>query len=553
MLPAHLAELPDLGPEFVLRGGLVIDGTGRPGRVQDVAISQGRICTSGEPDWPVVDVAGLVIAPGFVDIHTHSDLTLLSAPLAPSAVHQGVTTQVVGNCGLGMAPRGTGVGVDELRAVNSYLDRDPQVATDWPTLADQLQAWRQQPTSINLATLAAHIPLHASVAGLGSQPATPEQVQQIADLADEALNHGAVGISTGLIYAPVSFCGEDELLALGRVAAAHDAVFAWHVKDYIDDLLPSVEQALRVARLTGCRTQISHLQCVGQRNWPGFEQVMVAIEQARAEGLDVAIDMYPYLAGNSLLAQVLPAWVQDGGDAGLRATLADPDQRARARAEMVAPPGPAFGHDEILIAACPDPQVVGRTVAQMADQRGLAGVDAALDLLAEHGTSIMMTAFGRSPEILARTLAHEACVVASDGQALDPEGVTGHGQPHPRSYGCYPAFLSQHDQLGLSLEEAVRRCTSAPADRVGLPDRGRIAPGLPADLVLFDPATIADRASYTEPQTYPAGIAGVLVNGVAVVVDSCHTGARPGQVLTSRPATASPAAPDHPSSSTNED
>lgn len=518
--------------EFVLRGALLVDGTGDPGRHVDLAVAGGRVVARAEPSWPVIDVCGLVVAPGFVDIHTHSDLTLLSSPLAHSAVHQGVTTQVVGNCGLGLAPRGDGVSLTDLRAVNSYLDRDPAVAVDWPTLDDQLHTWRSTPASINLATLVAHIPLHASIAGLGAQPADAAQIEQIAALADQALTQGAVGISTGLIYSPVSFADEAELVALGRVAAAHNKVFAWHIKDYIDELLPSVEQALRIARATGCRTQISHLQCVGQRNWDGFDAVIGAIDAARSEGLDVWFDMYPYLAGNSLLAQVLPAWVQDGGDAGLRGALADPAQRARARAEMVAPPGPAFGYDEILIASCADPAVVGRTVAQVADERGLAGVDAALDLLAEHGTSIMMTAFGRSPQVLAHTLAHPACLIASDGQALDPDGITGQGQPHPRSYGCFPQFLSQREALGLTLEDAVRRCTSAPADRVGLTDRGRIAPGLPADLVVFDPDTIADQASYTAPQTYPAGIAAVLVGGVPVVTNGSHTGARPGQVLT---------------------
>lgn len=522
---------------FILTGALVADGLGNPLEARDVAVSEGLIARLPGPDadWPRIDLAGLVLSPGFVDIHTHSDLTLLSSPTAPSAVHQGTTTQVVGNCGLGLTPQIAGgpTTPDELRGVNSYLDHDPAVATDWPRLSDQLEAWRRARPSINVATLVAHIPLHAATAGLADEPADPDQIAGMVALAHQALDDGAVGISTGLIYAPLCFAHEDELLALGRVAAERDVLFAWHILDYIDDLLPSLEQAVRVARATGCRVQISHLQVVGQRNWPVFDRVLDLIDGARAEGLDLAFDMYPYLAGNSMLTQVLPSWAQSGGHEGVRAMLLRHETRARVREEILIPPGMAFGWDEVLIASAPDPSVVGRTVEWIATDRGLAPVDAALDLLAEHGTEILMTAFGRSSEVLGRTFAHPGCIVASDGQAIDPDGPTGRQQPHPRSYGCFPQFLSQRFRasIGLDLPEAIRRCTSAPADRVGLRDRGRIAVGLPADLVAFDPETLADRASYTDPQIFPAGIAGVWVNGVRAVADGEHTGARSGRVL----------------------
>ncbi|WP_022911052.1 N-acyl-D-amino-acid deacylase family protein [Aestuariimicrobium kwangyangense] len=521
----------------------VADGLGNPLELRDVAVADGLVVPLEQTDdtWPRVDLSGLVLAPGFVDIHTHSDLTLLSSPLAHSAVRQGVTTQVVGNCGLGMSPQSAVTSHDDLRGVNSYLDHDPTVDTHWQRLADELQAWRAARTSINVATLAAHIPLHAATAGLADQPADAGQVEAMAGLAHQAIDDGAVGLSTGLVYSPLCFALEDELLALGRVAADRGVVFAWHIRDYIDDLLPSLEQALRVARLTGCRLQISHLQVVGRRNWSAFGAAIAMIDEARVAGLDVAFDMYPYLAGNSMLTQVLPSWVQSGGDVGVRRALVRADSRARVRAELLSEPGMAFGWDEVLIASAPDPSVVGRTVDWIATDRGREPVDAALDLIAEHGTEVLMTAFGRSPEVLRGTLAHPACIVASDGQAIDPDGPTGHQQPHPRSYGCFPHFLAASflDDLGLSLPEAIRRCTSAPADRVGLVDRGRIAAGLPADLVAFDPLLIADRASYTDPQVFPAGIERVWVSGQETVRGGEHLGTRAGAVLT-RPATDRP-------------
>ncbi|MGJ6979983.1 N-acyl-D-amino-acid deacylase family protein [Aestuariimicrobium soli] len=529
---------PENPSRFVLTGAQVADGLGSPLEVRDVAVADGLVVATetATDEWPRLDLSGLVLSPGFVDLHTHSDLTLLSSPTAPSAVHQGTTTQVVGNCGLGMTPQVAGgpTTAAELRGVNSYLDHDADVATDWARLADQLAAWERARVSINVATLVAHIPLHAATAGLADQPADAEQIAGMVALAHQAIDDGAVGISTGLIYAPLCFALEDELVALGRVAAERDVVFAWHVRDYIDELLPSVEQAVRVARTTGCRLQISHLQVVGQRNWATFDRVLALLDDARAEGLDLAFDMYPYLAGNSMLTQLLPSWAQSGGDEGVRTTLLRPDTRARVRAEILAPPGMAFGWDEVLIASAPDPAVVGRTIDWIATDRGLEPVDAALELLAQHGTEILMTAFGRSSEVLRRTFAHPACIVASDGQAIDPDGPTGRQQPHPRSYGCFPQFLATgfREGVGLELAEAIRRCTSAPAERVGLADRGRIAVGLPADLVAFDPQTLADQASYTDPQVFPAGIVGVWVNGERVVDEGRHTGARPGRVLT---------------------
>lgn len=524
-------------PEAPVRitGALVLNGTGAPGTIRDVVVRRGRILDPAAAADPaaeeiVVDASGLALTPGFVDIHTHSDLTLLSDPVGHSKLLQGVTTEIVGNCGLGMAPLGA-IPLPALRGVNSYLDRDPAVVADFPRLTDYLDAVAEVHPALNVGAFVAHIPLHAAVTGLADVPSTPEQVARIADLARAAIADGAVGISTGLVYAPLCFVDESELVALGEVAAETDSLFAWHVRDYIDELEDSVEQAIRIAERTGCRTQISHLQSVGRRNWASMARVLARIDEARARGLDVWVDMYPYLAGNAPLSQLLPGWVQSGGNAAMIERLRDFASRSLARAQMVAPPGSATTDEEIMIAACPDPAIARRTVADVAGSTGQEGIDVILDVLAAHGTAVQMVTHGRSREVLEEVLHHEACVVASDGSAMDPEGPTGREATHPRSYGCFPRYLSEHWE---DPADAVRRCTSAPAARVRIPDRGTIVPGAVADLVLLDPDTLEDRATYLEPHRYPAGISAVIVGGTPAAIEGTPTGARTGQVLRSR-------------------
>lgn len=564
---------------LIVRGVLLADGTGAPPRPADVLVRDGRIAAVTAPDTTgdpaataragtiVLDARALVLTPGFVDIHTHSDLTLLSDPVGRSKLLQGVTCEVIGNCGLGMAPLGA-TPAPALRGVNSYLDRDPAVATVFPALADHLDALDAAGPALHVASLAAHIPLHAAVCGLGDAPASPRDIAAIADLARAAVADGAWGLSTGLVYPPLCFVREDELLALGGVAAETGTVFAWHVRDYLDDLSPSVEQALRVAERTGCRTQISHLQAVGRRNWPALDGVLARIDTLRAQGVDVGFDIYPYLAGNAPLSQLLPSWAQVGGDAPMRARLADPEARRRAHAEMTAGPGPAVGPDEITVMGTGDPRVDDRTLTRIGEEAGTDGMRAAIDLVAVHGTGVQMVAFGRSPALLARVLAHPACVVASDGLAIDPDGPTGAASTHPRSYGTFPRYLrgvldrtadpaggepgasDPASPLATHLGEAVRRCTSAPAARLGLPDAGTVAVGARADLVLLDPDRLADRATYADPHRSPDGILAVLVAGRPAAIQGEPTGVRAGRVLRRPPSDPSdltrPSIPTHP-------
>jgi N-acyl-D-amino-acid deacylase len=514
--------------DLLITGGTVVDGTGAPERTADVAIS-GRLVEAvgdlaGRPAARVLSADGCVVCPGFVDVHTHSDLTLLSSPAAHSKVRQGVTTELVGNCGLGVTPV-VGPDLAGLRGAAGYLDLDPAVRWDWTDLPGYLEVLSAARPSVNVAALVAHIPLRAGVVGFADRPASRAELDRMCGLLDDALAAGAAGASTGLMYAPLTYARSEELTVLGRTVAARDRLFSWHIRDYGDDLLDSVREVLRVAEATGCRTQISHLLAVGRRNWGKVARALELIDAARERRVDVAADMYPYRAGNAPLSQLLPAWAQAGGEAALRDRLTGEAVRRRVREEWRDLP---TSWSEVTVSRVPAdrPDLTGRTVAD------LGGADAALDLIAAFGNGVMMVAGGRSEEDLLAVLRHPATVIGSDGQALDPSGPTGLGTPHPRSYGCYPRLFGDYVRTGrLPLVETVRKCTGAAAARAGLRDRGELRPGMVADVVVFAPDLIADRATYAEPQQYPAGIRAVLVGGQVVVEDGDHRGVRSGAVL----------------------
>jgi N-acyl-D-amino-acid deacylase len=552
--------------DLLLTGGLVYDGAGTPGCVRDIGVADGRLVLDAADlvaaidlaDGPVPtrDVSGLVVCPGIVDIHTHSDLTLLSNPLGASKIHQGVTTEVVGNCGLGLAPLpdpadpSAGADLAGIRAAVGYLDLDPAIRIGWRDTAGYLQALESARPAMNVATFVPHLPLHAGVVGLDDRPPTAGQLATMVALLDRELAAGAVGLSTGLVYAPLCYVEESELVALAEVVAGHGKLFAWHIKDYADDLIPSVQQAIRVARSSGCRLQISHLTAVGRRNWGAVTRALAEIDAARTDGCDIGVDIYPYLAGNAPLSQLLPDWAQEGGSEVFAPRLRDADVRDKVIASWE---GHHWDWNDIIVNAVTGERAdepangafLGRTVAELSRTAGGDGTaDAdrvALDLLAEYGASVLMVAFGRSDDDLRAVLAHPATVVASDGQALDPAGPTGAaGRPHPRSYSCFPRDLAHYANAAGSddltagngdLADGIRRCTSAPAARVGLTDRGLLVGGHPADLLVFDPRTLADTATFDDPQQFADGIALVVVNGEIVLDNGIDTGARPGRVL----------------------
>jgi N-acyl-D-aspartate/D-glutamate deacylase len=525
----------------LLTGGTVFDGSGVAPIVADVLIDGDRIeaigpglgAGMGGEDSTVIDVAGLAVCPGFVDIHTHSDFSLFSTPHAASKVRQGVTTEIVGNCGLTSVPFPVGGDLAGLRDALGTIDVDPALDPGWGTTVAYLDALEQAGPAVNVAALTGHMPLRIATVGLVDRPANPAEITQMCAMLEESFAAGAIGFSTGLNVAPLCFATAEELLAIGSTVAAHDRVFAWHMRNYANTLVEAVDEVLTVARKTGCRTQISHLTAIGKRNWEKIPRVLEMVDAARDEGCAVSVDIYPYLHGSAGLSQLLPAWVQEGGSVDLIAKMAKPEVRERVRQDWIAGP---TEWDEIVVSRIPEgepeQELAGMTIAEIAERDGRDGADTAMDLLGRFGHVIQMIAGGRNEQNLKDVLAHPATVIGSDGLSLDPAEAINLGVPHPRSFGCYPRYLSRYTPSSdAEFAEAVRRCTSAPAQIVGLRDRGLLQRGAKADVVALDRARLTDRATMTDPQQFSDGLELVLVNGETVIQHGEQSARRPGRVL----------------------
>lgn len=527
------------GYDLLLSGGTVVDGTGAPRRLADVAVRAGRIVAVA-PDLDTgqaartVDVSGLAVAPGFVDAHGHSDLAVLSSGRVPSKIAQGITTEVMGNCGLAVAPVGQDMSPEDVRDQLAIVDVDPGVPWTWHSMAEYFEAVRGSGTAMNVAMLAGHLAIRASCVGFDDRAPARSEMAAMCSLVDAALAEGACGLSTGLMYPPCSYAGIDELAPLAEVVAAHRKVFTFHMRDYGDRLVEAVRETIAVAERAGARVQISHLAVVGRRNWGAVDEALRLTERAVERGVDVGVDIYPYLAGSTNLTQLLPRWALDGGVAALMERLADEPTRARIIDE--ADRTKLNEWDDVVIAggdfATLD-GVIGRPIADIATSLDMSGAEALAALAADSAGGATIVAFGRSEDDLRTVLQHELTMIGSDGLGLDPAGPSGSGRPHPRSFGCYPRLLGKcsREHGWLALETAVHKSTLQVAQRFGIPERGVVATGYIADLVAFDPSTVTDRATYEQPQQAPAGVRTVVVSGVPVVNDGVQNDRLPGEVL----------------------
>jgi N-acyl-D-amino-acid deacylase len=494
------------GP-IVLHGGTVIDGTGGPPRAADLLIVDGRIAAIGPsqvlPDAERVDCTGLTIAPGFIDGHSHSDLQVLE--LRPEKALQGVTTEVVGNCGFSPYPATAHAQALREFANGIFCGGDKW---GWPSAAGYLKSARGAPF-VHVASLVGHGSLRIAVAGTRPGALEPDELDKMEGLLDESLSAGACGFSTGLMYAPGESAPSDELERLCRVVARRGKIYTTHMRDYGFRLLEAVDEQIELARRTGSRLQISHLQAVGMANWGRQAPALEKIERARAEGIDIAFDCYPYVAGSTVLSQLLPQRALAGGIPGLMARLADPGERSRIAGETVA--GMAHRWSDILIAAvesAANRPLVGMTIEAIAEQRACAPIDAALDLLREERGAVNMLEFNQSEENLRQTLCHPLANVISDGFYVK-------GRPHPRLHGTFPELIGRvcREKRWMELPEAIHKITARPAERFGIRDRGRLVPGAHADIVIFDAARIGSPATYDNPEQPPDGIRLVLREG----------------------------------------
>ncbi len=525
--------------DILIQNGVVVDGTGREAFRADVGITAGRIAVIAEgveqQAKRTIEAEGLHLAPGFIDPHTHSDLTLLVNRRAESKIRQGVTTEVIGNCGGSPAPL-LGAAVEEVRDEAKSLGLD----VTWATMTEYLEHLRQPGTAVNVVPLVGHDMARGAVLGFDDVQPTPEQQAEMERLVAEAMEQGARGLSTGLFYPPGFYARTEEVIGLARVAARYGGIYATHVRSETDRLFEAVAEAIEIGKQAEIQVQISHIKLEGYRNWEGVDRLLAMLEDAGSQGVRVGCDQYPYVAGVSWLAYVLPYWAQAGGTKAVAERLGDPEVRAQLRRdwEENRPEwenrGGMRDWTDILVSDCdPRPDVLGKNIAEIAADEGKDPLEAVFDLIVVSEGQVECVCFGQLEDNVRTLMRHPLVVVGSDGDALAPYGVLARSKPHPRYYGTFPRVLGRYvrEERVLSLEEAVKKMTSVTAERFGLTDRGVIREGAWADLVLFDAQTVADTATYDDPHQYPEGIAYVVVNGVVVVDQGQHTGALPGQVL----------------------
>lgn len=525
--------------DILIKNGLVVDGTGKGAFRADVGIAAGRIAVVAERFEQeanrTMDAQGLHLAPGFIDPHTHSDLTLLVNPRAESKIHQGVTTEVIGNCGSSPAPL-LGAAVEEARAEAKVLGLD----VTWATVNEYLERLCQPGTAVNVVPLAGHNTVRGAILGFDDVQPTPEQQAQMERLVAEAMEQGARGLSSGLFYPPGFYARTEEVIGLARVAARYGGIYATHVRSETNRLLEAVAEAIKIGKHAEIQVEISHVKLEGYRNWKGVDQLLAMLEEGDSRGVRVGCDQYPYTAGASWLAYILPYWAQAGGTKAVAERLHTPEVRAGVRKDWEEnraeweDRGGMHGWADLLITDCaPRPEVQGKNIAEIAADGGKDPLEAVFDLIVVSGGQVECVCFGQLEDNVRVLMRHPLVVVGSDGDALAPYGDLARSKPHPRSYGTFPRVLGHYvrEEKVLSLEEAVKKMTSVTAERFGLTDRGVIREGAWADLVLFDAQTVADRATYTDPHQYPVGISYVMVNGVVVIEQGEHTGALPGQVL----------------------
>ena len=526
--------------DLKIEGGQVIDGTGRPGARADVGIKDDKITAIGdlhrEPAASNLYAAGKVVAPGFIDMHSHSDWRLWENRRAESKVRQGVTTEVVGNCGFSPAPVSDEF-LDDLRGFALHVPAGMDFR--WRSVGDYLKAFDASGTALNVIQLIGHGTLRVAAMGFARRAPTAAELGRMQKLLADGIEDGAWGLSTGLIYAPGSYATTEEVVALATVAGRHRGFYASHIRGEGATLLDAVREAIHIGREGDLPVQISHVKAAGRPNWGKVADALALVDAARQEGLDVMADVYPYTASSTSLRTLLPDWVLEGGIDAMLERLADADVRARIRQELEAPvTGQSLldriGWENVMVSSCTRRKdAEGKRISELAASRGMDALDAALELIVAEGGKGSMILFQLDERDLRRALVHDAVMIGSDGSALAPYGGLAAGKPHPRSYGTFPRVLGEYarEQRVLTLPQAVHKMTALPARRLGLKDRGVVAVGRRADLVVFDARRVADRATYQEPHQYPSGIEHVIVNGSFVIKDGVHTGSFPGRLL----------------------
>ena len=526
--------------DLILRNGTIVDGIGAPGYLGDLAIDGDRITAVGDlgdlRGVTEVDVSGLAVAPGFINMLSWAGDALMEDGRSQGDIRQGVTLEVFGE-GVSGGPL-----TDQMKNLVVTSQGDIKIDVEWTTLGEYLEHLEAKGVSPNVASFVGATTLRVHEVGYEDRPPTEDELDRMRRLVRQAMEEGAVGLGSSLIYAPAFYAQTDELVELSKVAAEYGGLYISHMRSEGNALLESVDELLTLARESGIRAEIYHLKAAGQANWGKLDAVIGRVEAARSEGLEITADMYTYTAGSTGLDAGMPPWVQEGGYDSWAVRLRNPEIRDRVRREMTTPTNDwenlllAAGAEATLLVGFKNAELrgyLGQTLAEVAAARGTSVPDTAMDLVVEDGSRVQVVYFLMSEENVARQIALPWTSYCSDAGSYASEGVFLNSSTHPRAYGNFARLLGRYvrDEQIIPLEEAVRKLTSLPAENLRVRDRGRLAAGYFADVVVFDPATIQDHATYEDPHQYATGVVHVWVNGTQVLEDGEHTGATPGRVV----------------------
>lgn len=527
--------------DLIIKNGRVVDGSGNPWFKADVGIRNGKIAKVGvldvEESISVLDAKGLIVSPGFIDMHSHSDLSLLINPLAESKIRQGITTEVVGNCGASAAPLNPFM-KEEIKRTTPMLE-EAKLELDWSTFSEYLNRLNKKGIAVNVASLVGHGNIRAYVMDYFNRSPTKAELEQMKRVLAQALEEGAFGLSTGLIYPPSCYASTEELIELCRIVAQFGGFYTSHIRGEGEQLVNSVKEAIEIGERGDVPVEISHHKAGGKANWGKVVQTLKLIDEARDRNVDITCDVYPYLAGSFGLDSMLPPHAQEGGVEKLLERLRSLETRQRLKQEMEegilgwSSPLKDAGWDTTMIAYCNrHPEFEGKAISEIAQQKSMDPFDFVFDLLIEESASVSVVRFLMCEEDVRTVLKHPVSMIGTDASAHAPYGVLSKGKPHPRSYGTFPRVLGTYvREEVLTMENAIRKMTSLPAQRLKLRDRGLIREGMWADITIIDLEKVRDTATYTEPHRYPEGIEYVLMNGKIVIDQREHTGTLAGQVL----------------------
>ena len=527
--------------DLIIKNGQLIDGTGSPWYAADLGIKDGHITAIGDLGGAqakrVIDVHGLTVAPGFIDMLGQSELTLLVDPRAPSKIYQGITTEITGE-GESVAPLD-----DEMIKENQPGYDHYHLKVDWRTFSEYFARLKKQGMGINMGTYVGAASVREMVLGYADVQPTPEQLKKMEELVVEAMHQGALGVSTALQYPPAPYAKTDELIALAQTASQYGGIYATHMRSEGNAEMQALDETFRIGREAHIPVEVFHLKASGRPNWGKAPQVIQRIDAARAEGLDVTADTYAYTAWENGMSAFIPPWAHDGGNDKLIARLKDPATRAKIRKDMETPSNDwdnewlaITGPEDILITATNDPKLIpyeGKRVSEIAKQWNEDPLDALCDFLIKDHANTQVAVFGMAEPDVELILQQPWVSIDNDASAASPEGILGTEHPHPRAYGTFPRILGKfvREEHKLTLPDAIRKFTALPAQREHLVDRGVLKQGMWADVVVFDPEKVKDLATYDDPNRFSLGMEYVLVNGVPVIDQGKMTGALPGKVI----------------------